>query len=485
MFSRALCLYSTVIIIIHYAGFSSAADFANITGTDGPVSLDANSTTAGWTSGPNGRGSWEIITSCLLTILLCSYNSLCMNAAGVGETVYDQYRDKLSMTILSVIGPEFILMISMGQHNSAQCSVKQFHASGYTKWTLRHAFFADMGGFVLQCPDFVPFPINARQLHYLVEQGYVDYPKITEAEIADKNKVNGIARLATLGQAAWFAVNSFARLAQHIGITLGELTTLSFIFCTMVTSYFWRFKPADVESPVIIVCDIRIAEILLRAGDDAKLSYHSTPLDFLNPSAWSWNRLWSLWRVLMRSLKIEWLWFRPLGSAPLKRFPDDICPELPAYSRIMFRIVSLMYCAIFLAAWNNHFPTDIERFLWRMASATQFGGIAVAFVFEAMTQDIPYTRNLLTSGTRSGTMDIEMLPNGKPRKSYREWFRNVGAKQNPDLRLSVTVGLTITICAFFYMFSRAYILVEDIASIRLEPSEIYKTVEWVEFLPHL
>ena len=187
----------------------------------------------------------------------------------------------------------------------------------------------------------------------------------------------------------------------------------------------------------------------------------------------------------MRGLKLEWLWFRRLGSPPLKRIPDDICPETSAFDRIIFRIVSLMYCSIFLAAWNNHFPTDTERALWRIASAAQFGGIAVAFVFEAMTKDIPYTRHLFTSGTRSGTIDLEIFPAGKSRKSYRERFRNVGAKHNPDLRLSVTMGLTVTICAFFYMLSRAYILVEDIASIRLEPSEIYKTVEWVEFLPHL
>lgn len=61
-------------------------------------------------------------------------------------------------------------------------------------WTLTHAFFADMGGFVLETPDFEPFPLNSEQLLYLVSRGYIPCPELKKSEIDDKNKSDGLAR---------------------------------------------------------------------------------------------------------------------------------------------------------------------------------------------------------------------------------------------------------------------------------------------------
>jgi hypothetical protein len=102
------------------------------------------------------------------------------------------------MTALAFLGLEFIFQVALGQLVSARQSVKDFHASGYKEWTMTHAFYADMGGFVLQTRDWVPFPIDAKQLHYLVTEKYIEFPGITRAEIADKNKVDGLFRILTV-----------------------------------------------------------------------------------------------------------------------------------------------------------------------------------------------------------------------------------------------------------------------------------------------
>ena len=55
----------------------------------------------------------------------------------------------------------------------------KFSWLGYKQWTMRHAFFADMGVFLLQASDahmFPAFPVDGHQLAYLVKNGYVDYP---------------------------------------------------------------------------------------------------------------------------------------------------------------------------------------------------------------------------------------------------------------------------------------------------------------------
>lgn len=59
---------------------------------------------------------------------------------------------------------------------------------------MRHAFFADMGGFALEAPDCVAFPLDAQQLFYLVSKGYLAYPKLDKAVIDDKNKASGLSR---------------------------------------------------------------------------------------------------------------------------------------------------------------------------------------------------------------------------------------------------------------------------------------------------
>ena len=60
---------------------------------------------------------------------------------------------------------------------------------------MRHAFFADMGGFLLQTPDEdEPQPLNVEVLLSLIRRVCLSYPEIDKAAIDDKNKFDGLAR---------------------------------------------------------------------------------------------------------------------------------------------------------------------------------------------------------------------------------------------------------------------------------------------------
>lgn len=59
---------------------------------------------------------------------------------------------------------------------------------------MKHAFFADMGGFMLRSPGWPDLPLNGAQLFYLIENGYVPYPAVSKEDIDDKNKLDGLAR---------------------------------------------------------------------------------------------------------------------------------------------------------------------------------------------------------------------------------------------------------------------------------------------------
>jgi hypothetical protein len=54
-----------------------------------------------------------------------------------------------------------------------------------------------MGGFILQPPDYPPFPMNAYQIHYLVANGFMEFPAINTETIWDKSKSDAFARIVT------------------------------------------------------------------------------------------------------------------------------------------------------------------------------------------------------------------------------------------------------------------------------------------------
>lgn len=152
------------------------------------------------------------------------------------------------------------------QWESACQSVDDFAKLGYPQWTMRHAFLADMGGFLLQSPDFPVFPIDDQQLIYLVNRKYLPHPDIDQETIRDKNKADRFARIITLIQIAWFTVQCLARLIQRIALSTFEFSTLAFISCSL-NIFFWFHKQLEVEAPIVLHTDTGKADILLEAGD--------------------------------------------------------------------------------------------------------------------------------------------------------------------------------------------------------------------------
>lgn len=181
----------------------------------------ANNKTAplqGWTDGPDSRGAIDILISSCTTLFFCTWSVLCLNVNQFSWR--KQAWQKTLMAGLSFLGPEFTFQLAIGQWCSARRSVELFQRTGYSGWTMTHAFFADMGGFELQTQlsprnrvDWKPFPVNAKQLHYLVHNGYIPYSSIMidKKAIADRNKVDGQLRAIIICQIIWYFVCCIGR----------------------------------------------------------------------------------------------------------------------------------------------------------------------------------------------------------------------------------------------------------------------------------
>ena len=79
---------------------------------------------SGWTSSPDGRGTHSIVLSCVVTIVLCCWTTVCPNIPALKDSRWAQLKDKFDLACIGVLGPEFLLGIAVGQRVSARKAVK-------------------------------------------------------------------------------------------------------------------------------------------------------------------------------------------------------------------------------------------------------------------------------------------------------------------------------------------------------------------------
>lgn len=263
---------------------------------------------------------------------------------------------KLRWMLLAIIGPKFLLSFAIGQWASAKRSIKDFDDPN---WTMRHSFFADMGGFVLQARDSVSFPVNAKQLHWLVVHGYTTVPSVKHSDISNKSKADGFAKIITIIQVSWFIIATISRGVERLAITTFELSAIAIVAGTLATFLCWLHKPLDVVVPITLTIHASIAEILIQAGDQAAKPYLQTPLDFIDNQGPSWST------DVMLKISIR----TGPQRRPLDRLGNDRIPHLPAIVTFILFILTLVYSGIHMV--DGAFTS---RVLWRSfsgASAVQ------------------------------------------------------------------------------------------------------------------
>jgi hypothetical protein len=86
--------------------------------------MSSNTTIEGWVSQGGGRGTLDIVYTCVLTIFLCVWTSVCPNIPAITDSRFDRFRDKFNLACIGILGPDFLLCIAVGQRSSARRSLK-------------------------------------------------------------------------------------------------------------------------------------------------------------------------------------------------------------------------------------------------------------------------------------------------------------------------------------------------------------------------
>ena len=121
-----------------------------------------------------------------------------------------------------------------------------------------------MGGFAFDTSVApVPFLPEGRTrltlrlggLHYIAERAPSPIPDVSEEDIRDESKADGLPKVLVCLQAIWFCVQCVVRVAQSQDISFLELNTFAHAVCALLTYALWWHKSLDIEPASLLVGD--------------------------------------------------------------------------------------------------------------------------------------------------------------------------------------------------------------------------------------
>ncbi|MCJ1264560.1 hypothetical protein MMC22_004433 [Lobaria immixta] len=237
-----------------------------------------------WQDGPNTRGTWDIISSCVITLCLCLWTALHLNIPEHHGTITQRWR-KVGWLFIGLLAPEMVVFTALEQRRAALALTREMQAhfgeeqaskrpkKSYSallswlrpkkdlplssdaapseresnisdrrhRWTHVHSFYALMGGFSFDTSSapakFLPneathLTIRLNGLRYIAEHAPALIPDISEEAIRDKSKADGLVKVLVCLQAIWFCVQCIFRVAQSQDISFLEINTSAHHFLT-------------------------------------------------------------------------------------------------------------------------------------------------------------------------------------------------------------------------------------------------------------
>ena len=242
-----------IVVVFTVMGTVTAAPLSNDTNTGAIISvLSGSSHLVGFVDDPNQRGTYSLVISCLLTLILCVWSALHLNVPRPDDTVWYRFWVNTRWILTGVYAPELVVFTAWRQWSSARILGRKVHAK-YSRsdgpkmprhsWSLAHDFFACTGGFAFEfdkpksstdgIKSFLPadcphrLTLTARGVAFLSSCGRL--PDVPRGDIMDKSKANTLAKALVIIQASWLLIQVVGRLIAKLPVTLLEVNTIAHV----------------------------------------------------------------------------------------------------------------------------------------------------------------------------------------------------------------------------------------------------------------
>jgi hypothetical protein len=260
---------------------------------------------AEWHPEPKFRGTFSILSSCLITMALCIWTSLHLNLPEHKKEYQQKYR-KLGWMILGLLSPELVVWNAWEQRKQANELSALMKEKGFMPeklktwkrmregvakawhillvflllkaedwpepmplhiraWTDVHSWLVVMGGMAFEdnSPEDQQFmqgsrrrmPLTLDMLKWLANHRPHLIPDISREQIEDKSKSDWLAKLLTCWQASYFCAQCAFRLSQRLSVTVLELNVFAHAVCALLLFLIWWDKPRDVHEPSAITSE--------------------------------------------------------------------------------------------------------------------------------------------------------------------------------------------------------------------------------------
>lgn len=385
-------------MFIRGLSYSNSTQSANTTASDELV---------GWVPQNAGRGTLDILWTCFLTILACTWTA-------IHPRIHISRRlarwHKAMQLIKMLLAPEMVCLESLQEFVQARKLVRRASVYAGNDFKLVHAFYIGMMGVRYRTTAGwnVLWPGH---FAYLLREKLVSWQDcnlwgLDVKTIRDKNKADGLIKLATLWQVIWFTLNVITRAAEGIPIAPIEAMTLAYVLIAFLTYAFWWKKPKDISTASFV--DLPAMNNLEEAAfqslsmeetydtsnnrekpsrniawyliaRDCEESQHTVLLDG-QPQISAVNNGYTSFatnKSTFQATEIQEIGI--MRAAPLPRPVHSANPGTPdsgvitewdstLYMSKWWPLINLLgaaFGAVHLVSWKSTFPTTLELWLWR------------------------------------------------------------------------------------------------------------------------
>ena len=386
----------------------------------------------GWHSTNCGRGTSDILWSCLATILLSVWTVIhlpvpCFMRFDKGRLVPGEpprtfrnrvIRSGIITAVISIIAPEFLTITAMSEFFGAWASQKK-RSKLQMKWTLTHAFWLQMGGFCLETPSGLRMQINQDHVRSAISQspGWLSkLQNVEEDRINDRAKSNPLSKFIACGQTLWLVTQVVTRLCQYQAVTLLEVSTTAYAACALTAYVAWWKKPQSPAVPIMIFCSE--LELPQKGAKGPNLFYE------LKNSFWEY--VWA---------SQDWI--------------EVVFKDSDLRTGVIISICPALFGAIHVASWNIKLLTSVEQWLWR-GSALYCCTAGITFLLSSIIANACEEHSLIRKDT------------------------------NEEIVVCI-----VKVFVLVYVLARLFMIVEVFLSLRALPSSAYEEVQWSSFIPHI
>ena len=223
---------------------------------------------------PDTRSIVEILWTCASTLILATWVSVHLNIPPKGASGFRSVVLRFGAMLTTILAPEATLQWAIIEWRQArqltkkitelrvkngkkQCACKslsfestQANTSIDPEWTMTHSFYVVMGGFALK-DGAILRPVEPTEFPDKVGREFA-FPTISEEEIKDKSKGDGLTKTLAIFQLLWFSVQLIGRLAKGWAATELEVLTFATCLMTLAIYFLWWNKGLDIRCQTVL-----------------------------------------------------------------------------------------------------------------------------------------------------------------------------------------------------------------------------------------